>query len=147
MKSAERRSYFSYGQNTVREIMRDRAPEASFTCSARLDDFRWAIAPCGYATVVPATGRGVYGFLWCITKSDEYGLDLAEGVGVGGYVKRQRRVTTRCGKQIEALVYETPSRRIGRDPKPGYVEDVIASLSGDDFVPRTYLEDLSSWLR
>lgn len=147
MRSAERRPYFSYGQNCVREVMRIRAPEASFTCSARLDGFRWAIAPCGYATVIPAAARQVYGLMWCITECDEYGLDLAEGVGVGGYVKRKREVTTRCGKQVQALVYETPSRRIGRIPVPGYIEDIVAALSGDDFVPRTYLEELSSWLR
>ena len=147
MRSPERRAYFSYGQNCMREVMRDRAPEASFTCSARLYGFRWVIAPCGYATVVPATGRCIYGLLWCITESDEYGLDLAEGVGVGGYVKRLREVTTRCGKQIEALVYETPSRRVGRIPMAGYIEDIVAALGGDDFVPRAYLEELSSWVR
>ena len=147
MRTIGRRPYFAYGQNCVREAMRDRAPEASFTCSARLYGFRWVIAPCGYATVIPAAERSVYGLLWCISEGDEFGLDLAEGVGVGGYVKRQRKVNTRCGKQVEALVYETPSRHIGRIPMPGYVEDVIASLSGDDFVPRAYLEELSSWVR
>ena len=147
MSAAGRSAYFAYGSNTVGEIMRDRAPEASFVCAARLDGFKWAIAPCGYATVISATGRCVFGSLWCITKSDEYGLDLAEGVGVGGYVKRQREVTTCCGKRIEALVYETPSRRIGRIPMPGYIEEIIYALSGDDFIPQAYLAELRAWLR
>ena len=146
MSISGRRADFPYGMNCVREVMRDRAPEASFVCSARLDGFRWAIAPCGYATVIPAMGRSVYGALWCITKRDEHGLDLAEGVDLGIYVKRQQTVVTCCGKEIDKLIYATRSRRIGRDPTPGYVEDIIAALSDDNFIPQAYLAELREWL-
>lgn len=148
MSTADRRAYFAYGSNTVREVMRDRAPEASFVCFARLDGFKWSIATCGYGTVIPANGRSVYGLLWCITAADEFALDLVEGVGVPeGYVKRRRTVVTQCGREVEALVYESLSRRIGRDPMPGYIEDIIAALSGDEFVPQAYLLELRAWLR
>lgn len=147
MKPTNRRAYFAYGSNTVREIMRARAPEASFVCSARLDGFRWIIAPCGYATVVPAAGRRVYGLLWCITRSDEYNLDLAEGVAIGGYAKRKRSVITCCGKEIMALVYETPSRRVGNRPVTGYVESILDALGSDEFIPSDYIAELLAWLR
>lgn len=148
MTAAHRRAYFAYGSNTVREVMRDRAPEASFVCFARLDGFKWSVATCGYATVVPATSRSVYGLLWCITGADEFALDHVEGVGLPeGYVKRQRTVVSRCDKEVYALVYEARSRRIDRDPMPGYVEDIISALSADDFVPQAYLAELRAWLR
>jgi len=147
MRSTERRSYFGYGSNVLADLMRIRAPGASYVCSAYLDDTRWVIAPCGYATVIPEVGKRTYGVVWTITKDDEHNLDLVEGVGFGGYIKKQRRVTTRCGKQIDALVYETPSRRIGRLPQPGYIEAILDALSSDDFIPARYLTELQSWLR
>lgn len=148
MRSKHRRPYFAYGSNTVREVMRERAPEASFACSARLDGFKWAVAPCGYGTVLPALDRSVFGFLWCISAADEFALDLVEGVGLPeGYVRRERTVITRCGKEVGALVYEARSRRAGRDPIPDYVEAIVLALSEDEFVPREYLAELLTWVR
>lgn len=147
MRSGGRRAYFAYGSNTVREIMRTRAPGASFVCSARLDHFQWVIAENGYASVAPKSGSAVFGLLWTITARDKLGLDLAEGVQIGAYVKRSREVITQCGKTLSALTYEVPSLKVGRRPQRGYVEEIITALTSDEFVPVAYLQELASWLR
>lgn len=147
MKSTDRRTYFSFGQNCLPAVMRQRAPGASLICSGRIDDRQWIITPNGYASIVPKARSAVFGMLWSITATDEHGLDLAEGVSFGAYVKKKRKVVSRCAQSISALVYEVPSSRIGRHPQRGYIEGIIEALSADDFIPAAYLKELATWLR
>jgi gamma-glutamylcyclotransferase (GGCT)/AIG2-like uncharacterized protein YtfP len=118
-------AYFAYGANMSRAGMAARCPTAEPVGVAALDGWTFVITRAGYASIMPARGRSVYGVLWRLRPRDIAALDAYESVPSGLY--RRRTLTVRCkGHTHAALVYLGTAGAFGR-PRPGYLEAVIAA--------------------
>lgn len=132
--------YFAYGSNMSRGSMRERCPTAREAGRAILRGYRFVIMANGYASVSPAAGADVHGFLWAIGPRDLAALDDYEDVADGLYRKAtlpivQERMT------IEALVYLGCETREGR-PSPDYIALVVAAAR-DCGLPEDYVAELA----
>jgi len=92
--------YFAYGSNLWLDQMSQRCPHSTFISTAYLPDYQWIISSRKYANIIPsctpgqsssilsspsppsnfAIDKGVFGFLYDLTTSDEKRLDKSEGV-------------------------------------------------------------------
>ena len=135
--------HFAYGSNVDRDAMRQRCPTASALGMARLDGWHFIITRDGYASVVPAPGRVVYGVLWRLGPRDLAALNAYEALDRGLYRRRTVPVTYTAGR-VPALAYVACDGRQGR-PRPGYQENVIAAARGWNF-PADYVRLLERWL-
>lgn len=111
--------YFAYGSNMSTAQMVQRCPDCERVGKGKLLDYRWIIAPQGFASVVPAPGEEVEGIVWSISPADEIALDRFEDVHLGLYIKHQLSVVV-AGKRVEMLVYIDPESGVGA-PSPEYV--------------------------
>lgn len=68
--------YFAYGANLNRDSMKLRCPAAQPVRAAVLRN--WQLKFSGVATVVPSSGKCVYGAIWAITDECEQQLDNFE---------------------------------------------------------------------
>ena len=139
--------YFAYGANMVPRQMAERCPTARIAGTARLPGYRFIIATCGYASIVPATDTDdalVHGILWHVTAADVVALDLFEEVGTALYFKSEASVITATGVACQAMVY------MARDPNEGvpaaeYLPEIIDTASQFGF-PNTYVEMMRGWV-
>ncbi len=139
--------YFAYGSNMDRAAMRHRCPGARLIGAALLDDHRFFIALCGYASVRSEAGAQVLGLLWDLRDADEAALDDYEDVGGGLYAKEVRDITVPAAAgppaRLKALLYRVRNAKPGH-PLPGYLEAILAEARDLGF-PEAYLMDLARW--
>lgn len=117
--------YFAYGANMDVAQMARRAPGAKPLGLARLMRHRFTITAQGYASVVRDARASVHGLLWEVPTADIRALDRFEEVDRGLYVKIVQPVLTGNGPR-HALIY-VGTGEAGGKPRPGYLEDVLAS--------------------
>lgn len=134
--------YFAYGSNLDRALMRANCPTAKPLGIAMLDNHRFVIAACGYASVQPRVGSSVHGVLWQITPRDEAALDRYESVATGLY-DRATLPVRRQGERRNVLIYVACARGLGR-PKPGYLERVVTAAR-DWRMPDTHVSAIARW--
>jgi cation transport regulator ChaC len=135
--------YFAYGSNMDAPQMAERAPGAMLRGVATLEGHRFLITGGGYASVMAAPGKVVYGVVWEIEDRHEEALDLYEGVTHGWYHKALRSVMLQSGERGDALLYLAADERPGA-PKPGYLERVMEAARGHG-LPEAYLKQLAGW--
>lgn len=116
--------YFAYGSNMLPKQMRERCPDSFYICNAFLQDFQFAIAEDGWATLLPKVGGKAYGVVCAVVPKDEATLDIKEEVAKGTYHREQQTVVTTDGHKIPVLVYIDNSPGLGR-PNPGYLENRV----------------------
>jgi len=134
--------YFAYGSNLDRALMRANCPTARPLGVAMLDNHRFIIAACGYASVQPRVGSNVPGVLWQITPRDEDALDRYESIATGLY-DRATLPVRRQGGRMNVLVYIACARGTGR-PQPGYLERVMAAAR-DWRLPDRHVTAIARW--
>jgi gamma-glutamylcyclotransferase (GGCT)/AIG2-like uncharacterized protein YtfP len=134
--------HFAYGSNMDRALMRAHCPSAKPFGPATLDNHRFVIAVCGYASVQPRAGSVVFGILWRLTPRDVAALDRHESVATGLYDREMLSVRAREGRTT-ALTYVARARGAGR-PQPGYLELVLAAARVWQ-LPEGYIGDLARW--
>ena len=135
--------YFAYGSNMDQVQMASRCPKATLRSTAILPNYKFIINSRGVASVVPKTGRKVYGLLWELKEEDERALDKCEGVKFGTYAKEWLDVKISESESITALVYVASNNELG-PPRKGYLEKIIVAAQLCNF-PRDYIEELQSW--
>jgi len=140
-----RRPCFAYGANMNRASFEARCPSARYLTRAVLPGYRFGIARCGYATVVPDPAGAVHGVLWVISAGDEEELDAFEGMEDGLYLKTEREVRPEGGLPVEAMIYVAADPTPGR-PNPGYLEDILTSADREG-LPPDYRAELGRWRR
>lgn len=136
------RLYFAYGSNMDVAQMADRCPGARIVEGAVLADYRFIIAPRGYANVVPAPGEAVMGLLWEISAANEASLDRYEGVRPGLYHQDEFAVLTTAGRSVQAMLYLASESGTGL-PQPGYLEGIVAAARHHG-LPADYITRLES---
>lgn len=136
--------YFAYGANMDAAAMASRCPLSRLIGGGHLPEHRFIIMREGYASVVRAPRRTVWGVLWELASADLPSLDRYEGVAGGLYTKAALPVRTRDGVR-RALIYRGGSTAPGR-PRPGYLDAVVAAARAAQ-LPPIYIRELSSWAR
>lgn len=134
--------YFAYGSNLDRALMRANCPSAKPLGVAILENHRFIIAACGYASVQSRTGSTVHGVMWQVTPRDEDALDRYESIATGLYDRATLPVRMQ-GSRKNALVYIACARGLGR-PKPGYIERVVAAAR-DWELPERHVSAIARW--
>jgi gamma-glutamylcyclotransferase (GGCT)/AIG2-like uncharacterized protein YtfP len=135
--------YFAYGANMDVAAMARRCPRSKPLGLARLPRHRFIVTRDGYASVIRDPRDEVHGVLWDCGLSDIRVLDKFEDIASGLYVKINQPVIVPGGAK-RALVYIGRSGEVGR-PKPGYLEDVIASAK-HWALPEAYLAAMNRFL-
>jgi gamma-glutamylcyclotransferase (GGCT)/AIG2-like uncharacterized protein YtfP len=101
--------YFAYGSNMDWQQMQRRCPSAKFVCSARLAEYRFAIARhsrlrnCGTANIFAEPGREVCGIVYDVSEQDFIILDGFED----GYRREKLFVYDLAdgARTLEVLIY------------------------------------------
>ncbi|CAH2005519.1 unnamed protein product [Acanthoscelides obtectus] len=103
--------YFAYGSNLLAQRIHINNPSAVRAGIAKLNDYRldfvgqssrWKGAP---ATIVPHTGKHVWGALWELDNADKESLDRQEGVDANIYFPLEVEVESSDGKVMRARTY------------------------------------------
>jgi gamma-glutamylcyclotransferase (GGCT)/AIG2-like uncharacterized protein YtfP len=109
-----------------------------------LVDYGFVINQQGFATVVPETGKKVYGVLWALSEGDLLHLDEYEDAAGGLYSRAPMKVTLRRGAVSNAFVYVAANDQPG-SPRPQYVGAIVAAATPHGF-PEPYIKELRPWL-
>jgi gamma-glutamylcyclotransferase (GGCT)/AIG2-like uncharacterized protein YtfP len=144
--------YFAYGSNMNWQQMQDRCPSAMFCGTALLPDHRLAFTRrstkrgCGVADALPEKGRGVWGVVYEISKSDLTRLDVSEGYKEGreknAYFRREYIVLL---KDNALTVYIYFADRIPDPPLPNSTyKNLILSGARHWHLPETYIHELEA---
>ena len=104
--------YFDYGSIMNWPQMQRRCRSSRFVCTARLPDYRFAIArhsrlrDCGTANIFPEPGSTVWGIVYEVNESDMLIMDSFED----GYSRHQKLVYCIESKlsPLEVIVYIAP---------------------------------------
>ncbi len=144
-KRTEQRLYFAYGSNMEQEQMNRRCRSHQLAGNARLDGYRFRINGRGVATIVPEDGAVVHGLAWSISRQDEAGLDVCEGVAGGLYRKEHVEIILADGDRAMALVYVASDSSKGKFWSE-YVNRIIkaAKVRG---LPPEYIQELKTWTK
>jgi gamma-glutamylcyclotransferase (GGCT)/AIG2-like uncharacterized protein YtfP len=134
---------FAYGSNMDRALMRANCPSAVPLGTATLDGYRFIIAGCGYASIVPRAGSLVHGVVWRLTARDGVALDHYESVETGLYDRHMLTLRTQMGRRT-ALTYIAGDAGEGR-PKPRYM-DLVLAAARDWQLPERHLSELVRWV-
>lgn len=137
--------YFAYGSNMDPKQMAERCPGAAPIGSARLGDYELAFVwdspgwGGGVATVIPSSGREVWGVLWDLTDEHIETLDRYEGVAINAYMRDHLNVETHDGN-VNALIYLAMDTR-QKDPSDRYVDALVRGARAFS-LPADYVEQL-----
>jgi gamma-glutamylcyclotransferase (GGCT)/AIG2-like uncharacterized protein YtfP len=127
--------------------MAERCPGSVPLGSARLPDYELAFVwdspgwGGGVATVIPSSGREVWGVLWELTDEHIEALDRYEGVAIGAYTREHLDVQTDDGL-VSALIYLATDTR-HKEPSARYVDALVRGASAFS-LPDGYVEGLRS---
>jgi len=139
--------YFAYGSNMDPKQMATRGPGAVSVGCARLADYELAFVwdspgwGGGVATVIPSSGREVWGVVWDLTDEHIEALDRYEGVAIGAYVREHLDVEAEAGL-INALIYLATDDR-QKQPSTQYVDALVRGAKAFA-LPDDYIEQLSA---
>jgi gamma-glutamylcyclotransferase (GGCT)/AIG2-like uncharacterized protein YtfP len=142
--------YFAYGSNMDPNQMASRCPGAVSIGSARLAGYELAFVwdspgwGGGVATVIPSSGREVWGVLWDLTAGHIEALDRYEGVAIHAYVREHLNVETDDGV-VNALIYLATDTR-EKPPSRRYVDALIRGAKAHG-LPADYVEQLRALRR
>jgi cation transport regulator ChaC len=132
---------FAYGSNMCVADMKARCPGARLLGAARLQKFRFALLPDGFATLDRDPAATTHGVLWEVSFGALAALDRYEGVAQGAYEKAILPVIRDKGGAVRALVYlGRPAATLGRPPAD-YMERIVASAVAHG-LPRDHVEFL-----
>jgi len=125
--------------------MASRCPGAVSIGCARLPGYQLAFVwdspgwGGGVATVIPSSGREVWGVLWDLTDEHVDALDRYEGIAIGAYVREHLDVETEDGN-VNALIYlATDTQK--KSPSGRYVDALIRGAKAHA-LPADYVEQL-----
>ncbi|XP_069681439.1 gamma-glutamylcyclotransferase-like isoform X2 [Periplaneta americana] len=147
--------YFAYGSNLLTQRIHINNPSAVRKDIGKLMDYRldfgqpfskkWDGCP---ATVVPHTGKHVWGSIWEIDHANISDLDRQEGVPQNIYFPIQVSIQTESGKTYNCRSYQlckTPEAEEvlppERQPSQIYL-DVIIKGAIESGLPTSYIEEL-----
>jgi gamma-glutamylcyclotransferase (GGCT)/AIG2-like uncharacterized protein YtfP len=122
-----------------------RCPGAVVIGPARLPDYELAFVwdspgwGGGVATVIPASGREVWGVLWDLTDEHIEILDRYEGVAIGAYARAHMDVET-DGGVVHGLIYLATDTR-QKKPSGRYVDALVRGARAFS-LPAHYVEQL-----
>jgi len=110
---------FGYGSNLSFVQMKERCPDNVYSCTAKLDNWKWIINERGFATIKPSTGDHVWGMVFLLHKRDEQELDQREGPN---YLKTllQVKLTGVENHPGSVVIYIDNNTTLGR-PGPDYI--------------------------
>jgi cation transport regulator ChaC len=137
--------YFAYGSNMDPKQMASRCPGATAIGRARLADHELAFVwdspgwGGGVATVIPSSGREVWGVVWDLTDTHIEALDRYEGIAVGAYFKEHIDVQAETGL-VNALIYLATDTREKLASKR-YVDVLVRGAKAFD-LPADYVKHL-----
>jgi hypothetical protein len=127
---------FAYGSNMCVADMFSRAPGSKLLGAARLQKFRFALLPDGFATLARDPAAVTHGVLWDLSFAALAALDRYEGEG---YDKVLLPVIREKGGAARALVYiAPPTANAGRAP-PDYMEKIAAAATAHG-LPRAHVD-------
>jgi hypothetical protein len=137
-----RRVYFAYGSNMIKNQMKSRCPGSELIGIAILAGYRFLINSRGVATIVKDPASRVYGMLWSISIENERALDFYEGVSSGLYAKNQVNVipATAEGEPVPAMVYIASDNKPGAT-RAGYLSAIIHAAERYGY-PEEYVLEL-----
>ncbi|HVO83473.1 MAG TPA: gamma-glutamylcyclotransferase family protein [Syntrophobacteria bacterium] len=136
--------YFAYGSNMDSSQMARICPSARVSGIGILSDYRFIVNQRGLATVVPETGKKVYGVVWALAEGDLANLDDYEDVAGGLYSRVPAKVTLMRGAVSNAFIYVAANDQPG-SPGSRYVEAIVAAATRHGF-PEPYINELRMWL-
>jgi hypothetical protein len=117
---------FAYGSNLCVADMAARCPGAKLLGAARVQKFRFALLPNGFATLVRDPAAATPGVLWDVSFGALAALDRYEGEG---YAKLVLPVIRESGGAVRALIYiGRPDLNPGRAPAD-YMEKIAAAAA------------------
>jgi gamma-glutamylcyclotransferase (GGCT)/AIG2-like uncharacterized protein YtfP len=96
----------------------------------------------GVGTVIPSSGREVWGVLWDLTEWHIKALDRYEGVGIGAYTKEQLDLDL-AGEKVNALVYIATDTR-EKKPSGRYIDTLVSGAKAFS-LPNKYVEQLRAF--
>lgn len=138
-----RRYYIAYGSNLSTKQMAWRCPGAMLVGRGFLDDylleFKTAYGGSAFATITPVKGAKVPIALFEIKPSDEFYLDIYEGVKGGHYFKEELNISLN-GEEIKAMVYRMNLKATPSKPSKDYLAVVLEGYHEHGF-DETFITD------
>jgi len=137
--------YFAYGSNMDPKQMASRCRGAMAVGRARLAEYELAFVwdspgwGGGVATVIPSSGREVWGVVWDLTDEHIEALDRYEGVAIGAYVRDHLDVEAEAGLAHALIYLATDTRR--KQPSGTYIDALIRGAQAFS-LPESYVEML-----
>ena len=137
--------YFAYGSNMDPKQMASRCPGAEALGRARLADYELTFVwdspgwGGGVGTVIPSSGREVWGVLWDLTDEHVESLDRYEGIAINAYIKDHVHVEAESGL-VNALIYLATDDRF-KKPSAKYIDALVKGATAFS-LPTDYIEEL-----
>ncbi len=142
----ERVKYLAFGANLSEAVLRERriSPLAVEHFTLRDHGLRFdhpsAWAGCGYASVDPAPGESVYGYLYTLSGRDAARMDFYEGVPV---ISRYRKTwVQQDGERL--FFYQTNLSTPGLKPTAEYLGYIVEGLRSHPQVEQNYLQTIAA---
>ena len=136
--------YFAYGSNLNRSQMFQRCPDHKYIGNGHIKGYLWFINSRGYANIKISENDYILGAIYKISESDEYELDLKEGVFERCYEKFYLDVNFN-NDVISCLVYIDPINEMGK-PKQEYIDKLLAGFKEANLPIEYYNKYLKSFL-
>ena len=138
--------YFAFGANLDPKVFEGRRKITVLEKKPfELNDFQLTFSHpahlwdgMGYASIKPAPGHTVYGFLYKISRLDGLRLDCYESCAFLN--KYKRRIIESDGNRF--YTYQTTQPEENLVPSKTYVNKILAGLSQEDSIPRWYQKKL-----
>ena len=141
--------YFAYGSNMSPAQIAERVGEVANAQPARLEGYELrfnkrsqAKPPCGYANIVPAQEKKVYGVLYDLDENQLGKIDDREGTTGGHYARALVNVLLNNETDVEAVAYVACPEKVeeGLLPTRKYLNHLLAAYK---WLPADYL----AWLK
>ena len=139
--------YFSFGSNMDRDQMKQRTPYAEFVGVGHIADHdlvfnrKGSYRPGGVASIIPRTGRKVYGVIWAISPAELAEMDRIEDPTA--YERVKKTVIREDGNKFQCDVYITfPQGDIPADQP--YLELIIKAAQSAK-LPDHWIERLQEY--
>ena len=145
--------YFAYGSNMLTRRLTDssRAPSAVACGMAEAPGFvvrfhKVGADGSGKCTLVATSHDAVaaFGVLYEVADADAESLDRAEGVHVGGYVRRALRLRLSAERMVDAMTYVAGERHLDASCVPfDWYRDLVVAGAIEHGLPPRYVEQLA----
>ena len=145
--------YFAYGSNMLTRRLTDssRAPSAVACGIAKAPGFvvrfhKVGADGSGKCTLVATShdAAAAFGVLYEVADADAESLDRAEGVHVGGYVRRAVRLRLSAERVVDAMTYVAGERHLDASCVPfDWYRDLVVAGAIEHGLPPRYVEQLA----